>query len=75
MNAAIAYEGMYTFPCSLTCERDEGSGFGESLIPLAGSRLVIYAEIPRTLAASAGKWKLQISMGEDSLAWDAAGLN
>jgi hypothetical protein len=73
MSAAITYEGMYTFSCSLTCERDEGSGFGESLIPLAESRLVIYAEIPRALAASAGKWTLRIGKGEESLTWDVVG--
>jgi hypothetical protein len=74
MSAAITYEGIYTFSCSLTCERDEGSGFGESLISLAESRLVIYAEIPRALAASTGKWTLRISVGEDSLTWDVVGL-
>ena len=75
MSAAITYENMYTFSCSLTCERDEGSGFGESLIPLAESRLVIYAEIPKALAASAGKWALRIGMGDDSLNWNVVGTH
>jgi len=69
LSGTIAYDGQYEFPCTLVCERDEGLGFGDSLIPLAQSRLVIYAEIPRGLPESGGVWVLTLKAGDGELTY------
>ena len=73
LTATVTYEGVYAFPCQLACERDDGAAFGDSLIPLAESRLVLYAEIPRGIAGGGGAWTLTIAEGEARIEYPLGG--
>ncbi|MBQ2957644.1 MAG: peptidoglycan-binding protein [Clostridia bacterium] len=57
--------GEYEYPCVLVCERNEGASLASALPPLGEARLLIYAEIPETIAGETG-WKLELE-AEDTV--------
>lgn len=63
--AATAKLGEYEYPCVLVCERNEGSKLASALPPLGEARMLIYAEIPETIADETG-WTLEIE-AEDAV--------
>jgi len=63
--SAVAKYGEYEYPCMLVCERNEGATLASMLTPLGQARLLIYAEIPETIAGE-GEWSLEITAGENT---------
>lgn len=64
MSAAVRC-GEYEYPCVLVCERNEGASLVSALPPLAEARLLIYAEVPETVAGSM-EWTLELQAGDAS---------
>lgn len=63
--SAAAKFGEYEYPCVLVCERNEGAALASILPPLGEARLLIYAEVPETIAGE-GEWSLTITAGENT---------
>ncbi len=66
-SAALTLDGRYTYECTLTTERDGGTAFGSTLLPLGGGRFIAYAEVPAALAGQTGDWTLALTFGETTL--------
>ncbi len=64
--AATLKYGEYDYPCVLVAERNEGATLATSLPPLGEARLLIYSEIPETIADAEG-WILKIEAGDTVL--------
>lgn len=62
VTAALEY-GEYEYSCVLVCETNGGDSLSTSLLPLAEARLLVYAEIPKTVAGQ-GEWALNLTAGE-----------
>lgn len=61
----LVYDGVYEYPLTVLCERDGGLQFDTSMIPLADSRMVLYAEIPSSIAHDTEKeWKVVLNVGD-----------
>ncbi len=63
--SATARLGEYEYPCVLVCERNEGANLMSALPPLGEARMLIYAEIPETVAGETA-WTLQLE-AEDTV--------
>ena len=61
--SAKAKLGVYEYPCVLVCERNDGNSLASSLIPQGEARLLIFAEIPETIADETG-WTLEMEAGD-----------
>lgn len=61
--SATAKLGEYEYPCVLVCQRDEGAKLVSALPPLGGARMLIYAEIPETIADETA-WTLELEAGD-----------
>ena len=48
------------YPCTIQCEKDSGSAFGSSLLPMGKSRLVIVCEIPESIKFEMCELNLEI---------------
>ena len=64
LSAKVACGG-YEYPCVLVCERNEGASLATSLPPMGEARLLIYAEVPETMARS--EWTLTVSADETDI--------
>lgn len=68
--ARVVYNGGASFDATLSCERDAQTQFDSTLIPLAQTRLVLSAEIPRALALEAdAQWQIEFQVGTETLAY------
>lgn len=63
--SATAKLGEYEYPCVLVCERSEGAKLMSALPPLGEARMLVYAEVPETVAGETG-WTLEIE-AEDAV--------
>lgn len=63
--SATAKLGEYEYPCVLVCERSEGAKLMSALPPLGEARMLVYAEVPETVAGETG-WTLEIE-AEDTV--------
>ncbi len=63
--SAAAKLGEYEYPCVLVCERSEGAKLMSALPPLGEARMLVYAEVPETVAGETG-WTLEIE-AEDTV--------
>ena len=63
--SAAAKLGEYEYDCVLVCERNEGASLTSALPPLGEARLLIYAEIPETVAGETA-WTLEIEAEDTS---------
>lgn len=71
MKASVVYNGQYAYQAELVCEGSKGTSLDTLLLPLAQTRLMIYAEIPAALAADeAAQWSIVLEHGGESLAID-----
>ena len=61
--SATAKLGEYEYACVLVCERSEGAKLASALPPLGEARLLIYAEVPETVAGETA-WTLEIEAGD-----------
>jgi len=62
LTATAVYNGEYRYECQIVCESNGGERFDTVLLPLASARLVIYAEIPATLAGE--PFQLEVQLGD-----------
>ena len=68
MKASVVYNGQYAYQAELVCEGSEGTALDTRLLPLAQSRLLVYAEIPAALAADEGaQWSIVLEHEGESL--------
>ena len=67
--SAVVRCGEYEYPCVTACERNAGQSLSSTLPPLGKARLLIYAEIPDTVAGIDG-WTLEISAGESTFVFE-----
>ena len=67
--SAVVRCGEYQYPCVVVCERNAGLSLSSSLPPLGAARLLVYAEIPETIAGQ-GEWTLEISAGENKFLFE-----
>ena len=68
LDAKLVYGDKGSYSATILCERDAGMDFDTAMLPLAQSRLVIYAEIPAHLALAEGDvWTLEITAGGETL--------
>jgi len=68
MEASVVYGGAYTYEATVVCERSEGRELDSSMLPMAQSRLIVYAEVPAHLAQDAdAQWHIELSAGGETL--------
>lgn len=71
MEATVIYNGSYAYSATLVCERDGGSELDTLLLPMAQSRLIVYAEVPAQLMNDAGaSWAIELSANGETLHYD-----
>ncbi|MEG1264816.1 MAG: peptidoglycan-binding domain-containing protein, partial [Clostridia bacterium] len=56
------------YPCKLLIEKDGGTAFGDALLPLGTSRLLVASEIPKAAAGQAGMLTLEIAGAQAAFA-------
>lgn len=66
--SAVVKCGEIAFPATIVCEADAGSRFDSSLLPMAESRMFVYAEIPESIAGE-GSWAVELTAGENVLTY------
>ncbi len=67
--SAVVRCGEYEYPCVTACERNAGLSLSSTLPPLGEARLLIYAEIPDTVAGQDG-WTLEVSAGDSTFVFE-----
>ncbi len=67
--SAVVRCGEYEYPCVTACERNGGMSLSSTLPPLGQARLLIYAEIPDTVAGMDG-WTLEVSAGDSTFVFE-----
>lgn len=71
VEASVIYNGQYAYEAELVCEAGEGTALDTTLLPLAQSRLIVYAEIPAALAQDAqAQWSIQLEADGETLVID-----
>ncbi|MBR6571125.1 MAG: peptidoglycan-binding protein, partial [Clostridia bacterium] len=69
VEASVVYNGQYAYEAELVCESSGGAELDSRLLPLAQARLIVYAEIPETLATDAqAQWSIVLSADGENLA-------
>lgn len=61
LTATAVYNGTYRYECQVVCQANGGERFDSMLLPMAESRVVIFAEIPAALADEA--FQLEVQLG------------
>lgn len=62
--------GECAYKAEALCESNEGESLDSALLPLAGGRLLVVAEIPKSACLETGEWTLTLTMGEQT--WEYA---
>lgn len=62
--------GGYAYKAEALCESNQGEMLDSALLPLAGGRLLIVAEVPKTACRQTGEWTLSLTLGEQT--WEYA---
>lgn len=71
MEAKLVYNDTYAYEATIVCERNEGGELDMSMLPMAESRLLVYAEIPASVARDEGaSWRVELSAGSDKLEYE-----
>ncbi len=71
VEASVVYNGQYAYQAELACECSEGTELDATLLPMAQSRLLVYAEIPAALALDAdAQWSIRLEQNGESLVID-----
>lgn len=65
LGASVKY-GDVSYEATVVCEADDGNRFDTSLMPLGSGKMIIYAEIPASIAQS-GDWTLVLTSDSDTL--------
>ena len=69
MTGTLTIDG-YAYKAEALCESNEGESLDSALLPLAGGRLLVVAEIPKSACLRTGEWTLSLQMGEQT--WEYA---
>ena len=71
VEASVVYNGQYAYEAELACECGEGTELDTMLLPMAQSRMIVYAEIPAALAQDAdAQWSIVLEQNGESLVID-----
>lgn len=71
IEAKVIYNETYAYEATLVCERDEGSELDTMLLPMAQSRLIVYAEVPASLMHDAdAHWTIELTADGETLTYD-----
>lgn len=70
VSATCAYEGQWSFPANVYCEKNGGESFAGTLGILARARLVVACEVPAYLLEEGGAWTLTLNLGTESFAYE-----
>ncbi len=70
VSATCAYEGQWSFPANVYCEKNGGESFAGTLGILARARLVVACEVPAYLLEEGGAWTLTLNLGKESFAYE-----
>ena len=54
-----------SYSCTVQCERDKGTAFGTTLLPMGKSRLVILCEIPGGLEITSVELEMDVTAGSE----------
>lgn len=54
-----------SYSCTVQCERDKGTAFGTTLLPMGKSRLVISCEIPEGLEIASVELEIDVTAGSE----------
>lgn len=54
-----------SYSCTVQCERDKGTAFGTTLLPMGKSRLVILCEIPEGLELASVELEMDVTAGSE----------
>ena len=65
MTGTLTIDG-YAYKAEALCESNEGESLDSALLPLAGGRLLVVAEIPKSACLRTGEWTLSLQMGEQT---------
>ena len=71
VKASVIYNGQVAYEAELACECGAGTELDTMLLPMAQSRLIVYAEIPAALAKdAAAAWSIRLEHNGESLVID-----
>ena len=70
VSATCTYEGQWSFPANVYCEKNGGESFAGTLGILARARLVVACEVPAYLLDEGGAWTLTLNLGTESFAFE-----
>ena len=70
VSATCAYEGQWSVPANVYCEKNDGESFAGTLGILARARLVVACEVPAYLLEEGGAWTLTLNLGTESFAYE-----
>lgn len=71
MEARVIYNDTYAYDAVMLCERDAGTSLDSAMLPLAQSRLIVYAELPAYLAQDENaSWRLEITAKDQSIDYE-----
>ena len=70
VSATCTYEGQWSFPANVYCEKNGGESFAGTLGILARARLVVACEVPAYLLDEGGAWMLTLNLGTESFAFE-----
>jgi len=68
VEAKVVYRDLYRFDASVVCEANQGRALDTLMLPMAQSRLLVYAEVPAYLAMEDdGAWKIELTVSGETL--------
>lgn len=65
MTGTLTIDG-YAYKAEALCESNGGEALDSTLLPLAGGRLLVVAEVPKTACQRTGDWTLTLTLGEQT---------
>ena len=71
VEAKVVYGGKYEYEATIVCERNEGRELDSMLLPMAQSRMIVYAEVPAYLAQEEGAdWRIELTANGETLEFE-----
>lgn len=70
VSATCTYDGQWSFPANVYCEKNGGESFAGTLGILARARLLVACEVPAYLLEEGGAWTLTLKLGEEAFSFE-----
>lgn len=68
LKARVIYNDSASYDATVVCESGEGTALDVSMLPMAQSRIVVYAEVPGWLASqSDASWRIELTCGGETV--------